>query len=141
MAQIDEFNLVTKYLGSISLLRKFSKEKDIDFLEKTVENLLIIIEEQKEAMENERAEMERLESQRKEILMQLEEKGWTLDQLINPITLNNKKDRVKRVVKNKYAFLTATGETQYWTGRGRMPVELKGLIEAGNSLEDFLIEK
>ena len=141
MAKMDEFNLVTKYLGSLSLLRKFAKGKGIDFLEKTIEHLSIIIEEQKKAIENERAEIERLENQRQEMIKLINERGLTIEQLMNPIVSTNKKERIKRAAKNKYAFLTATGELQYWTGRGRMPVELKGLIDAGQSLEDFLIEK
>ena len=43
-------------------------------------------------------------------------------------------------VEPKYAF-TVEGEEQTWTGRGRMPLALKDLIEKGEELESFLIKK
>ena len=43
-------------------------------------------------------------------------------------------------VEPKYAF-TVEGEEQTWTGRGRMPLALKELIEKGEELESFLIKK
>ena len=43
-------------------------------------------------------------------------------------------------VEPKYAF-TVEGEEQTWTGRGRMPLALKALIEKGEELESFLIKK
>lgn len=43
-------------------------------------------------------------------------------------------------VEPKYAF-TVEGEEQMWTGRGRMPLALKELIEKGEELESFLIKK
>lgn len=43
-------------------------------------------------------------------------------------------------VEPKYAF-TVEGEKQTWTGRGRMPLALKELIEKGEELESFLIKK
>ncbi|EHB6631446.1 H-NS histone family protein [Salmonella enterica subsp. enterica serovar Infantis] len=43
-------------------------------------------------------------------------------------------------VEPKYAF-TVEGEELTWTGRGRMPLALKELIEKGEELESFLIKK
>lgn len=137
MTKQDEFNVVAKYLGSFASLRSFARDKELTFLEKAQENLLQVIAEKKEAIELEKMELEELEKNRQAILKELEEKGWSVEALLNPVTKG--KGRKMRKAKNKYAYLDEQGETQYWTGRGRMPTALKMQIDAGKILESFLI--
>jgi len=43
-------------------------------------------------------------------------------------------------VEPKYAY-TVDGEEHTWTGRGRMPLALKEMIDGGEDLDSFLIKK
>lgn len=46
----------------------------------------------------------------------------------------------RRVVPQKYEFMTDEGDIKTWSGRGRPPREIKRALEQGESLEDFLIK-
>ncbi|WP_374707309.1 hypothetical protein, partial [Rodentibacter sp. JRC1] len=58
MTKQDELNIVAKYLGNLSSLRSFVKDKELSFLEKVQENLAQVIAEKKEAVELEKMELE-----------------------------------------------------------------------------------
>ena len=47
-------------------------------------------------------------------------------------------DKPKRTIKPKY--VTPDGACA-WTGRGKMPVKMRELVDAGTPLESMLIEK
>jgi DNA-binding protein H-NS len=47
----------------------------------------------------------------------------------------------KQKAKPKYEFTDETGTQKQWSGRGIMPKYLRERIEAGASLEDFLIKE
>lgn len=138
MTKQDEFNIVTKYFNNFASLRAFSKDKELSFLEKAEKNLAQIIKDKKDAIELERMEEEEREKARIAVIEEIEAKGWSVKDLLNPKAKENKRATSK--AKNKYTFLDEQGNTQYWTGRGRMPAALKAKIDAGESLESFLIE-
>lgn len=138
MTKQEEFNIVTKYFNNFASLRAFSKDKELSFLEKAEKNLAQIIQYRKEAIELEKMEQEERERARIAIIEEIEAKGWSVKDLLNPNAKENKLATSK--AKNKYTFLDEQGNTQYWTGRGRMPAALKAKIDAGESLESFLIE-
>jgi H-NS histone family protein len=138
MTKQEEFNIVTKYFNNFASLRAFSKDKELSFLEKAEKNLAQIIQDRKEAIELEKMEQEERERARIAIIEEIEAKGWSVKDLLNPNAKENKLATSK--AKNKYTFLDEQGNTQYWTGRGRMPAALKTKIDAGESLESFLIE-
>lgn len=138
MTKQEEFNIVTKYFNNFASLRAFSKDKELSFLEKAEKNLAQIIKDKKDAIELERMEEEEREKARIAFIKEIEAKGWSVKDLLNPNAKENKRATSKS--KNKYTFLDEQGNTQYWTGRGRMPAALKAKIDAGESLESFLIE-
>ena len=138
MTKQEEFNIVTKYFNNFASLRAFSKDKELSFLEKAEKNLAQIIQDRNEAIELEKMEQEERERARIAIIEEIEAKGWSVKDLLNPNAKENKLATSK--AKNKYTFLDEQGNTQYWTGRGRMPAALKTKIDAGESLESFLIE-
>ncbi len=138
MTKQEEFNIVTKYFNNFASLRAFSKEKELSFLEKAEKNLAQIIKDRKEAIELEKMEQEERERERKALIEKIEAEGWTIKDLLNESGKSSKRATSK--AKNKYTFLDEQGNTQYWTGRGRMPAALKAKIDAGESLESFLIE-
>lgn len=134
MTKSEEFNLVGKYLSNIVALRSFSKAKDLAFLEKACENLSTIIQEKKETIELERMELEEREKNRQAILKELEERGWTIQDLLDS------KGNKRKQAEYKYSYTDEQGNTKYWTGKGRTPVFLKAKLEAGESLEQYLIK-
>lgn len=134
MTKSEEFNLVSKYLSNIVALRSFSKAKDLAFLEKACENLSTIIQEKKEMIELERMELEEREKNRQAILKELEERGWTIQDLLDS------KGNKRKQAEYKYSYTDEQGNTKYWTGKGRTPVFLKAKLEAGESLEQYLIK-
>lgn len=138
MTKQEEFNIVTKYFNNFASLRAFSKDKELSLLEKAERNLAQIIKDRKEAIELEKMEQEERERARIAIIEEIEAQGWSVKDLLNPNAKESK--RAKSKAKNKYTFLDEQGNTQYWTGRGRMPAALKAKIDAGESLESFLIE-
>ena len=138
MTKQEEFNIVTKYFNNFASLRAFSKEKELSFLEKAEKNLAQIIKDRKEAIELEKMEQEERERERKALIEKIEAEGWTIKDLLNESGKSSKRATSK--AKNKYTFLDEQGNTQDWTGRGRMPAALKAKIDAGESLESFLIE-
>jgi DNA-binding protein H-NS len=138
MTKQEEFNIVTKYFNNFASLRAFSKDKELSLLEKAERNLAQIIKDRKEAIELEKMEQEERERARIAILEEIKAQGWNIKDLLNPKAKENKRATSK--AKNKYTFLDEQGNTQYWTGRGRMPAALKAKIDAGESLENFLIE-
>ncbi len=138
MTKQDEFNVVTKYFNNFASLRAFSKDKELSFLEKAEKNLAQIIKDRKEAIELEKMEQEERERERKALIEKIEAEGWSIKDLLNESGKSSKRATSK--AKNKYTFLDEQGNTQYWTGRGRMPAALKAKIDAGESLESFLIE-
>lgn len=138
MTKQEEFNIVTKYFNNFASLRAFSKDKELSLLEKAERNLAQIIKDRKEAIELDKMEQEERERARIAILEEIKTQGWNIKDLLNPNAKESK--RAKSKAKNKYTFLDEQGNTQYWTGRGRMPAALKAKIDAGESLESFLIE-
>lgn len=138
MTKQEEFNIVTKYFNNFASLRAFSKEKELSFLEKALENLSKIIKDKKDAIELEKMEQEERERERKALIEKIEAEGWTIKDLLNESGKSSKRATSK--AKNKYTFFDEQGNTQYWTGRGRMPAALKAKIDAGESLESFLIK-
>lgn len=138
MTKQEEFNIVTKYFNNFASLRAFSKDKELSLLEKAERNLAQIIKDRKEAIELEKMEQEERERARIAIIEEIEAQGWSVKDLLNSNAKESK--RAKSKAKNKYTFLDEQGNTQYWTGRGRMPAALKAKIDAGESLESFLIE-
>lgn len=138
MTKQEEFNIVTKYFNNFASLRSFAKDKELSFLEKAEKNLAQIIKDKKDAIELERMEQEERERERKALIEKIETEGWSLEDLLNESGKSSKRATSK--AQNKYVFTDEQGNTQYWTGRGRMPAALKAKIDAGELLESFLIE-
>ena len=138
MTKQEEFNIVTKYFNNFASLRGFAKDKELSFLEKEEKNLAQIIKDKKDAIELERMEQEERERERKALIEKIEAEGWSLEDLLNESGKSSKRATSK--AQNKYVFTDEQGNTQYWTGRGRMPAALKAKIDAGELLESFLIE-
>ncbi|EES2025731.1 TPA: H-NS histone family protein [Escherichia coli] len=129
-----------KSLNNIRTLRAQGRELPLDFLEELLEKLIVIVEERRQEESSKEAEQkarqEKLESLRQLML----EDGINPEELLTSFSPKSgapKKVRAPRPAKYKYTDVN--GETKTWTGQGRTPKALAEQLEAGKTLDDFLI--
>ncbi|HAF2404726.1 TPA: H-NS histone family protein [Salmonella enterica] len=141
----DEYNIILKHLGSITTLRKFARQQNIDLLEEVSTKFTAIIAERKEEEELRHMELQELEEKRLKALEYLESIGLAPDELTISVFEKEPKRRKKSqsaTLRNaKYAHTDEKGKTHYWTGIGRTSNHFKKLLDEGHTLEEFLIEK
>lgn len=141
LSRDEEYQITSKHLTGLTALRKFANTKDYEWLETVVGQLSSIVEEKREAFEFAKMEAEEREKERQKAIKLVEEMGFSVESLLEPITVSTKK--VKKAKKNtepKYRFTDPiTGKVDTWTGVGRMKKGLQSLINNGRSLEEFLI--
>ncbi|ELF05510.1 hypothetical protein A1YU_04743 [Escherichia coli KTE142] len=146
MSALGQFN-------NIRTIRKEAHEMGHESFLEFAEKVLIVKGEIEEAQQEEIAKQALVEEKLKATTELLQSEGFEVSLEAVRALLLGKIDAptptgkgkggkgVKRgSVEPKYAF-TVEGEEQTWTGRGRMPLALKELIEKGEELESFLIKK
>ncbi|GAB2663657.1 H-NS family histone-like protein [Vibrio panuliri] len=131
---------LTKTLLNIRSLRAFSRELTLEQLEEALEKLTIVVSERKEAEEEERAALAEQEAKLSAIAEQIAKDGIDVDALISALAGETKsKTKSKRAPRPaKYKYLD-NGEEKTWTGQGRTPSAIQAQLDAGKSLDDFLI--
>lgn len=128
-----ELEIVTKYLVNETLLKSALKDLDLVALTNIQEIIIKVTNDLKDEFELKQiAEAER-EQKRLEMIALIEAQGFSLQELIG-----SKRKPTKK--QHKYVY-QVNGKTKYWSGLGRMPFELRTLVEGGRPLESFLIEK
>ncbi|HBK9494366.1 TPA: H-NS histone family protein [Escherichia coli] len=146
MSALGQFN-------NIRTIRKEAHEMGYDTFLEFAEKVQTVKDEFLKEAEEEKAKQALVEEKLKATTELLQSEGFEvsleavrallLGQIDTPAPTGKGKGGkgVKRgSVEPKYAF-TVEGEEQTWTGRGRMPLALKALIEKGEELESFLIKK
>ncbi|EBX8428768.1 H-NS histone family protein [Escherichia coli] len=141
------------HFNNIRTIRKEAHEMGYDTFLEFAEKVQIVKDEFLKEAEEEKAKQALVEEKLKATTELLQSEGFEvsleavrallLGQIDAPTPTGKGKGGkgVKRgSVEPKYAF-TVEGEEQTWTGRGRMPLALKELIEKGEELESFLIKK
>ncbi|WP_136797023.1 MULTISPECIES: H-NS family nucleoid-associated regulatory protein [Desulfosediminicola] len=129
-----------EFIKVITHARRFksaTKEMTIEQLEEIKAKLDKIIEDRLEQEEEfKRADAERLEKIAKYREMMAAD-GIKLDDLVTDAPVKKGK-RAPR--PPKYEIMNEAGERITWTGQGRMPNVFKARVDAGESLENFLIK-
>lgn len=141
------------HFNNIRTIRKEAHEMGYDTFLEFAEKVKTVKDEFLKEAEEEKAKQALVEEKLKATTELLQSEGFEvsleavrallLGQIDTPAPTGKGKGGkgVKRgSVEPKYAF-TVEGEEQTWTGRGRMPLALKELIEKGEELESFLIKK
>ncbi|WP_199438705.1 H-NS family nucleoid-associated regulatory protein [Vibrio owensii] len=90
-------------------------------------------DQERELAERQALKMESIES----ILNSMHEMGVTIEDLQASLQKDSSSKRNKRPAK--YRYISEQGDEKGWTGQGRTPSVIQRAIEAGGSLEDFLI--
>ncbi|WP_260258737.1 H-NS family histone-like protein [Vibrio intestinalis] len=132
---------LTKTLLNIRSLRAFSRELTLEQLEEALEKLTMVVSERKEAEEAEKAERAEQEAKLAAIAEQISKDGIDVDALINALSGEKQtKVKAKRAPRPaKYKYVDPNGEEKTWTGQGRTPSAIQTQLDAGKSLDDFLI--
>ncbi|MFB9215099.1 H-NS family histone-like protein [Vibrio sinaloensis] len=133
---------LTKTLLNIRSLRAFSRELTLEQLEEALDKLSTVVAERKEAEEAERAAAAEQEAKLSAIAEQIAKDGIDVEALISALAGEKSKTKTKskRAPRPaKYQYVDANGETKTWTGQGRTPSAIQEQLDAGKSLDDFLI--
>lgn len=132
---------LTKTLLNIRSLRAFSRELTLEQLEEALDKLTTVVSERKESEEAERAAAAEQEAKLAAIAEQISKDGIDVEALISALSGESKtKTKSKRAPRPaKYKYVDTTGEEKTWTGQGRTPSAIQEQLDAGKSLEDFLI--
>ncbi len=130
---------LTKTLLNIRSLRAYSRELTLEQLEEALDKLTTVTLERQEAEEEEQAQKAEQEAKMASIAQQINADGIDVDALIEALS-NQKPQKTTRTPRPaKYKYTNANGEEKTWTGQGRTPAAIQEELNAGKSLDDFLI--
>lgn len=132
---------LTKTLLNIRSLRAFSRELTLEQLEEALDKLTIVVEERKSSEEEELAAKAEREAKLKSYAEQIAQDGIDVEELIAALSGEGAtKPKQKRAPRPaKYKYTDENGEEKTWTGQGRTPKGIQAKLDAGASLDDFLI--
>ena len=126
----------TKVITHARRFKSATKELSLEQLEEVKAKLDKIIEDRLAQIEEKKREDAEKIEQIKAIRELALEKGIDLAELVDDAPVKKGK-RAPR--PPKYAITNDAGERITWTGQGRMPNVFKTQVEAGKSMDDFLI--
>ncbi|WP_086984535.1 H-NS family histone-like protein [Vibrio aphrogenes] len=130
-------------LLNIRSLRAFTRDEfTLQEVEELLEKLTIVVEERKEIEEKELAEQAEREAKLAEYAQMIAKDGIDLEELIAAMNgtdakTKTRKKRQPRPAKYEYML---DGERKTWTGQGRTPSAIQEALDAGKSIDDFLIK-
>ncbi|ADM42800.1 DNA-binding protein H-NS [Edwardsiella tarda FL6-60] len=128
-----------KSLNNIRTLRAYARETQISVLEEMLDKLRAVVSERREEIEQAESSRREREEKLKSYREMLMAEGISLDDLLEMEKVTERK--AKRAPRPaKYEYLDENGEIKQWTGQGRMPKMIKIEVDAGKSLDDFLIK-
>lgn len=130
-----------KTLNNIRVLRAQSRELSPETIEEIIEKLIVIAgerrDEEKAKEESTREHREKLQKLRD----LLAEQGVDPYELIEEgVSKPRKQKKVRETRPAKYKYTDEAGVEKTWSGQGRTPLGIKAQLDAGKTLEDFLIE-
>ncbi|MGF1762942.1 H-NS family nucleoid-associated regulatory protein [Aliivibrio kagoshimensis] len=128
-----------KTLLNLRSLRALSREMTIEQLEESLEKLTAVVTERLDSAAEELAKnAEREEKLAKYREMMLED-GIDPEELLASVS-GQAKPKAKRAPRPaKYKFIDQNGDEKTWTGQGRTPSALQMKLDAGESLDAFLL--
>ncbi|WP_343550469.1 H-NS family nucleoid-associated regulatory protein [Pantoea sp.] len=128
-----------KALNNIRTLRAQARETEIAVLDEMLEKFAVVVAERREEAEAETAAQREKEEKLALYKEMLLKDGIDISDLAQ-LTPQATKPKAKRAPRPaKYKFIDEQGNEKLWTGQGRTPSPIKSAIDAGGSLDDFLI--
>ncbi|ALR95646.1 H-NS family nucleoid-associated regulatory protein [Vibrio alginolyticus] len=130
---------LAKTLLNIRSLRAFARELSFEQLEEALGKFTTVVEERREADELEQLERTEKEEKMVAIAKQIAQQGIDVEELVHALA-GEPKPKAKRAPRPaKYKYIDANGKEKTWTGQGRTPTPIQEQLNAGKSLDDFLI--
>ncbi|MFH0256513.1 H-NS family nucleoid-associated regulatory protein [Vibrio rumoiensis] len=130
-------------LLNIRSLRAFTRDEfTLAEVEELLEKLTTVVAERKEAEEQELAEQAEREAKLAEYAKMIAKDGIDLEDLISAMSGGESKSKARKKRQPrpaKYEY-TLNGERKTWTGQGRTPSAIQEALDAGKSIDDFLIK-
>ncbi|CRH31774.1 MULTISPECIES: H-NS family nucleoid-associated regulatory protein [Pantoea] len=127
-----------KALNNLRILRAQAREIELDVLNEMLEKLSVVVAERREEEEAEQALLREKADKLAKYKEMLMNDGIDISELIDlPTETKTKAKRAPRPAK--YQYTDENGEKKSWTGQGRTPSPIKKALDAGGSLDDFLI--
>ncbi|MGP0153709.1 H-NS family histone-like protein [Pantoea ananatis] len=127
-----------KALNNLRILRAQAREIELDVLNEMLEKLSVVVAERREEEEAEQALLREKADKLAKYKEMLMNDGIDISELMDlPTEPKTKAKRAPRPAK--YQYTDENGEKKSWTGQGRTPSPIKKALDAGGSLDDFLI--
>ncbi|ADD79403.1 DNA-binding protein H-NS [Pantoea sp. PA1] len=127
-----------KALNNLRILRAQAREIELDVLNEMLEKLSVVVAERREEEEAEQALLREKADKLAKYKEMLMNDGIDISELMDlPTETKTKAKRAPRPAK--YQYTDENGEKKSWTGQGRTPSPIKKALDAGGSLDDFLI--
>lgn len=132
---------LAKTLLNVRSLRAFARELSFEQLEEALEKFTTVVEERREADELEQLERAEKEEKMAAIAKQITQQGIDVEELVRALASETKaKKSTKRPPRPaKYKYMD-NGKEKTWTGQGRTPAAIQIQLDAGKSLDEFLIK-
>lgn len=130
-------------LLNIRSLRAYTREEfTLQELEEVLEKLTLVVTERREAEEEELAKQAELEAKLAEYAQMIAKDGIDLEDLVAAMNGNDSKSKTRKKRQPrpaKYEYML-DGERKTWTGQGRTPAVIQEALDAGKTIDDFLIK-
>lgn len=127
-----------KTLNNIRTLRAQAREIPIAALEEMLEKLSVIVNERRDEEASSADAVREYNEKIEKFRALLSEEGIDPQDLLETgVSTKQRKSRAARPAKYKY--VDESGEEKTWTGQGRTPKAIKDHIDAGKSIDDFLL--
>lgn len=127
-------NPIQEALSTKRTLKKFLTECDFNFLTTLNEQIAAALAERKAEHDEQERQLMQREAKRIELLELIKAEGFS------PADFAGCQPETKAAKrKRKYQYVEA-GVTKYWSGAGRVPVTIQLELDAGKTLDSFLIQ-
>lgn len=128
-----------KALNNLRTLRAEARNIEVAVLNEMLEKFAVVVAERREETAAESAAQREIEEKLALYKEMLRKDGITINELAQ-LNQGETKSKAKRAPRPaKYKFTDEQGNEKFWTGQGRTPSPIKSAIDAGGSLDDFLI--
>jgi len=131
-----------KVLNNIRTLRAQAREVSLQDLEEMLSKLESVVSERRDEEQSMIAEQKEREDKLAKYREMLLADGIDPSDLMAAEASKSKTGKAKRAPRPaKYEYKDEKGELKTWTGQGRTPAAIKEALDAGKTLESFLIKQ
>ncbi|PLR39553.1 DNA-binding protein [Chimaeribacter californicus] len=131
-----------KVLNNIRTLRAQAREVSLQDLEEMLSKLESVVSERRDEEQSMIAEQKEREDKLAKYREMLLADGIDPSDLMAVEASKSKTGKAKRAPRPaKYEYKDEKGELKTWTGQGRTPAAIKEALDAGKTLESFLIKQ